>query len=274
MPPLGFSYWFVSHKLAIKRIATALFFAFDIVLGAYLIYLLIVNIGIRQAEHDALIASFLGDGGLAKTAAGAAALAPASLQTGAIATIVSGAAADIVVPVANPNAKWGARFTYHFMVSGKATAPRAGFVLPGETRLLYDLNVEGGAAVQSVEITDVAWVRDIDYQTTYEQRLRGIEFTGVEYIVPEELSIGEQLPISRVRFTVANKTAYSYRDARFTVVLLSGSATVGVNSVALDELRTGQSAAMEATWFGRLPRVTSVQIVPEINVLDQGAYLR
>ncbi len=271
---LGFGYWYVTHKLALKRILTVSLIVIDVALVAYVLFLLILNLGIRQPQHDAAIATLLTDGGFASIGAARDTQLPRNIQISGIETLASGAFADIIATLVNPNQKWGATFTYSFALASGTTRARTGFVFPGETKRIYDLNVENGTTVTSVNLSNVTWMRENNFAALYAARISPLAFSDIQYIPAQELQVSDKVPVSRVRFTVGNNTAYNYRDPGFTVILLSGTSIAGISSIFTDQLLSGERKTLEVTWFTRLPRVTTVQVIPEINILDPNVYLK
>lgn len=271
---LGFGYWYVTHKLALKRILTVALLVADVLLVAYLLFLLIINLGIRQPQHDAAIASLLTDGGFASISAARDTQLPRTIQISGIETLASGSFADIIATITNPNQKWGATFSYSFSLASGTTRARSGFIFPGETKRIYDLNVENGTTVTSVNLSNVTWARENNFSSLYTERITPLAFSDIQYIPSQELQVSDKVPVSRVRFAVANNTAYNYRDPGFTVLLLSGTSIAGISSIYTDQLLAGEKKTLEVTWFTRLPRVTTIQVIPEINILDQSVYLK
>ena len=47
---------------------------------------------------------------------------------------------------------------------------------------------------------------------------------------------------------------------------------VGVNRTSLSSLESGVEEEVTVNWFGTLPSVSEVQIVPELNIFDLEVY--
>ena len=47
---------------------------------------------------------------------------------------------------------------------------------------------------------------------------------------------------------------------------------MGVNRTTLSALESGDEIEVAVNWFGSLPSVSSVEVVPEINLFDLDAY--
>ena len=73
-------------------------------------------------------------------------------------------------------------------------------------------------------------------------------------------------------FSLSNDTAFSYYDVGLFVLLKRGSAIVGVNKTTLSTLNSGEETDVTVNWFGTLPSVSQVEVIPELNIFDLGVY--
>ena len=125
----------------------------------------------------------------------------------------------------------------------------------------------------ALELTEIEWHRVDhhvvgDYTIWSADRLdldvRDVAFTS-------DLAVDSQT-IGRVSFVVTNNTAYSYYDPAFFILLKRGPSVVGVNRTTLSSLDSGETREVAVNWFGTLPSVGSVEVVPEINLFDLDVY--
>ncbi len=87
-----------------------------------------------------------------------------------------------------------------------------------------------------------------------------------------ELEIDSE-EIGRVSFTVRNTTAYSYWEPSFTILLMRGGSVAGVTRTTLTRLKSGDERSVAVNWFGSLPAVTKVEVIPEVNLFDPDVYM-
>ncbi len=269
------SVWWVTHRALLKRIGFALFIAVDAALllfgGWHLLDAFAVSYGVEQNAVMRMVA--LGQSDLhAYTAANAA----VDLEVGDGRVIsIGGGRYDLYATLANQNEDWWAEFTYAFSIGGEQTESREGFILPTQEKPVAELAVESASPIPSASLVlqDVRWHRvDAhgipDYATWADDRLNlTISASSFE---KETRFDGEVF--GRTAFTIENDTAYSYYDVGLFVLLLRGSSVVGVNRTTLSALESGVETEVTVNWFGTLPSVSQVQVIPELNIFDLEVY--
>jgi hypothetical protein len=182
---------------------------------------------------------------------------------------------DFYTTIQNLNDDWWAEFTYSFLMDDGATDSRTGFILPSAEKPIAELAIESLSPIQSVSlvIEDVRWHRVDhhavpDYPTWANDRIHFVVSTSS---FEKETRFDGQT-FGRTSFTIENDTAYSYYDVGVFVLLLRGSSVVGVNRTTLTSLESGVESMVTVNWFGTLPSVSEVQIIPELNIFDLEVY--
>jgi len=56
--------------------------------------------------------------------------------------------------------------------------------------------------------------------------------------------------------------------------LKRGDAIVAANRVVLSRVASGETRTVSMDWFEQLPSVTDTEIVPVVDYLDPGAYMK
>ncbi len=268
---LGFAYWYVTHKAMLKNILTVFLIVVIFILVAYNLYLLIFNLVIYQKNHQAVLNDFITAN--PNYAVLRQVSLPQPIQTSQIQVLSNKQGYDLMVEVANPNQDWWATFNYQFQVGQSLTDKRKGFILPGERKKMIDLGVEQGNLASQIVLTNLNWQKEINFVDLYSKRFQ-FDIANVQYVPARELGIGEEIPVSRVNFKVTNDSAYNYRDVNFFIFLMSGDRIVGVNKIVTRELLSGETKDLTVNFFQRLPKVTSAEIVPEVNILDETVFLK
>lgn len=269
------SVWWVEHRAFLKRSAIALFIAFDVVLllfgGWHLLDAFAVSSGAEQNAVMRMVV--LGQSDLrAYTDENAA----TDLEAGEGRVIsIGNSRYDLYTTLLNPNDDWWAEFTYAFSSGDLTTDSRTGFILPSEEKSVVELAVESTSPIQAATlvIEDVTWHRVdhhaiADYETWASDRLNFL--ISASSFEKETRFDGETY--GRTTFMIENDTAYSYYDVGLFVLLLRGSSVVGVNRTTLSSLESGVEAEVTVNWFGTLPSVSQVLVVPELNIFDVEVY--
>lgn len=273
---LKWGYWWVTHKVQVRKVFTVCLGIFG---GALVVYAgfgfldWFFGSGVRERAQIAALTRPQMD-----FVAFNNALSPKPLIIDDAQTLDAGSNSyDMFAQVTNSNLRWWLEIDYKFEAGGVDIPPAKAYVLPGETKFLRSLGVKSETSPGSptLNIVGVHWHRvdqhvvRPDYATWAQMRLN-FAITDVEFKPPDPT---DPIAISRASFTVTNDTAYGYWNVGFFVTLQNGGSIVGVNYVTISELRPGQARTVDATWFGDLPPVTRVEVTPEVNIFDDRVYI-
>lgn len=269
------SLWWVEHRVLVKRIGYGLFIAFDVVLllfvGWHLLNAYAIKYGAEQGIVLRMVA--LGQDDLHRYTLSASA---DDLGQNDVRVISIGDNRyDLYTVLQNPNDDWWAEFEYAFELDDGQTQTRQGFILPMEEKPIVEFAVESGVPISSsaLVIESVRWYRldhhlISDYLTWSEDRLN-ITIENAQY---EQETRFDGEVYGRTTFMVRNDTAYSYYDVGLYILLQRGSSVVGVNRTTLSVLESGDETEVTVNWFGTLPSVSQVEVIPELNIFDVGVY--
>ena len=256
---LKMSYWYVTHKLAIKKWLVVLLLILTILLWFYVGWQLVfyaINSEAESIRTNRLL--FSGVAGLDKLES----TVPQQLQFAGINLLAGqGGRNDFYIQVFNPNPNWLATFDYQFIGSELQAEKRRGFVLPGQQKYLMGLGLETKAV--QVEVTDQKWQRINHFAEIKEARLR-FSVTNEKYISSQ--TSGES---NKISFALTNYSPYNYWETGVQAILYSRGKAVTVNYVVLDQLKTGETRQVEMHWNEELPKIDSLEIIPDINILDE-----
>lgn len=182
---------------------------------------------------------------------------------------------DFLSFATNPNMDWWADVTYHFTYAGDQATDTASTILyPGDHRPLPVVAVASqGVASAKLVIDNVAWHR-IDTHAIPDPAswLTDRLSFSVTDAVYESLALGKET-IGHSTFTITNNTAYGYWSVPLVVMLKRGSSVIGVSTTSIDTFTAGHAQTVDMNWFVTLPSVTSIDVVPLVNVFDPASYL-
>jgi len=268
---LGVSYWYVKHKILLKNILIAFLIILDVILIAFNLYLLIFNLAIYQKDYQQSLTNFVGanpDYAVLRQIN-----LPPEIKITGVTTFSNADKYDIVAEIYNANPMWYAAFDYQFQLGKNLSSKRKGFILPGEKKKIVDLAVVDGNLVSQVIFSDVKWVKEIDFAKLYKEKFK-FDLRNVKYIPTQELGLGEKVPVSRVSFDIENLTAYNYKNLNLLILLNSAGQLVAVNQIPSGILLSGKTSSLEISFFQRLPKIDSVDIIPEVNIFDETVFLK
>lgn len=270
-----FSLWWVKHKILLRRIGYGLFIFVDAAMFFFVAWIFLDSFALSYNAEERAIYEIvaLGQDDLhGYTLARAA----GDLEIGQARVISIGSGRyDLFSIMKNPNGNWWARFTYHFQYSGGESEEREGFLIPWQEKPIVELAIELDRPPESAEliISGIKWQRVdskivSDVADWMDDRLN-ILITDKLF---ETIASSNNQNIGRVTFDVFNDTAFSYYDFSFLVLLKRGSSIGGINKTVLGELKSGEQVEVSLNWFGVLPSVSEIEVVPDINIFDMDVY--
>jgi hypothetical protein len=193
------------------------------------------------------------------------------LPTVSSAAVLSGRdaqAADFVAWAENPNPDWYVEIEYVFSWTGGGTLSASAFILPKSKSALISQGITVNFLPENVQIsiTPKKWLRLTDKEIL--ARLADFK----DKIVISGAQSSREAGLTTAVYTVQNNTIYDLLTPRFAVVLTQGEtpAAVGINEITI--LPSLGSETLELRWLQTLPENLSVEVYPQINVLDQSGY--
>ncbi len=269
---LKYGYWFVTHKAQMQLAIRVFLIVLCIVFYGYALVRLTIIYAIEQPEYEQSLLTaaldYINVPGVHESSR------IQDLQVVSRDVLAQGGGkVDVVARVRNPNTKWALEsFTFRFALGSTVYEGRKAFLLPGEEKFLMLLNVDGaGSGTPQLFIDEPQWKRVVQYETWGPERLR-FTISDKQFIPSRQGEISGQLPVSEVRATIANNTAYNYNEVIVQIGLYTGSRLVAVNQVPLPDFLSGQRRPIAAIWSANLPPVTTVDIIPTVLILAPEAY--
>jgi hypothetical protein len=268
--------WWIEHRGPLKRIGTALLAVFDATFLAFSAFGLLDAFVLSVDREDRAVAEMVAFGQVdLRQFSLAHAAKPLSVSETQILAL-SDQRYDFSSTLSNPNKEWYAEFRYAFMVGDQETDEASSFILPSEEKPIVSLAfaLESKPARARLEIRHLAWHRVdahaiLDYDRWKEDRL-GWEISDV--VFSRDLQIdGEE--IGRMSFSAVNRTAFSYWEPVFTLRLMRGNSVVGVSRTTMDRFESGDARDVTVHWFGAIPAVTRVEVIPEVNLFNSEEYM-
>ncbi|MEK7653374.1 MAG: hypothetical protein AAB358_02765 [Patescibacteria group bacterium] len=255
---LKFSYWYVSHKIVLRRWLAGFLIAISAGMFFYVIWQLVFYfIGFRQ-DREWLARILTSDQNIGADLEN---LKPQPIQI-SNPEIFKGAGErdDFLVSVINPNKDWLATFDYQFADPAAGGLIAKGFILPGEEKYLFgSAQSDAGVAFQ---ISNQKWQKIKNYETLYNNHFR-FSITDDEFtpaVSPSEPS--------RLSFKLANNSAYNYWEVGVLALLMNGGNIETANQIVLNDFKSGETRDVEINWNMNLPRINSFEVIPEVNFLD------
>lgn len=186
---------------------------------------------------------------------------------------------DFLVQIKNPNDRHWATFEYHFSTNNKELGRSKSFILPGESKYLVSLANEFDFSPTNVKIVfdSFNWGRvnrhEIPDWEEYRYDRLDIAVDKKEFLPAKVSGLSEKLNLNNLKFETTNKTAYSYWNIDFVILLWNNNAVVAVNKYSLPEFATLQTRTIEMSWPGILSRIDKIDVLPELNIMKKDIYM-
>lgn len=270
---LKFGYWYVTNKLKLKKALVISLIVLNVGLFGYSIIMgiiLLLQLDTHQQIQDSL-GSDLIDYNYFHEQNKPKEIVMASLDI----LPTTGGRYDIVAKVKNPNTRWYVEnIVFQFVSASEIAYQGESFILPFEEKNLIAFGVDKPIKLGNLtlNIDDISWQRVSNYEEFAESRL-DFRVSDIEFITSRSSGLSSRLPVSQSRFMVTNNSAYNFWQVGFYVLLYSGNQLVGINYTTIDQFLSEQTREVSINWFESLPSVTRTQVVPELNILDENAYI-
>ena len=270
---LKLSYWYVTHKLQLKKLLVIFLIFLCVILYGYSIYraamiLLVEDQGFKQ-DVGLLSTDLIDYSSLRQINQ------PKDLEILSFDTIGGqDNRYDFVASVRNPNSQWVAReVTFQLLVGGTVVAEKTSFVYPGEDKYVAFFGQEiSGYNNPVLNIAKVTWRRYRDFVELAEPRLK-FEVADIKFDSARESGIRGDLPVSKLTFKIINNSGYSYWQVGVYMILLSGGQVVGANYTSLDQFRSNEARDVDMRWYESLPTVSQVEVLPEVDILSPSSFM-
>lgn len=268
------SYWYVAHKVLLRKILIGILIGFSTVTLGYGLWgffdYLVLDYGNRKAMFEELVNSRV------LTQEWIQSHAPQPIDMDKTYIFSSGDDYDFLVKIENKSPYYWAEFDYKFTYSGGETETQKGFILPLEQKWVGFLAFESESRPSSarLEIEQLSWnrvdTREVPDYELWKAEHMNIKITDVEYISDVIL---DSERFSKTKFTAQNLCAYGYWQIGFYIIAYRGATPAGVNYVKLDRFRSGALETVEVSWFDTLSGVSKIEVEPEVNLFDDDIYM-
>ncbi|MBI4122286.1 MAG: hypothetical protein HY461_03060 [Parcubacteria group bacterium] len=269
---LKWGYWFVVHRDQLKRLLVIALISLSVILFGFSLFRVVQFYVFEQDDYVRLLGAAATD---YIDIEGIHQLNRIEEMQVISRQVIAGTGGnvDVVARVRNPNAKWALKsFTYRFAVGTTVLPEEQGFLLPGEEKFLFALNVRAPASgTPQLLIDNEQWQRVILYEKWGPERL-AFKITEKAFTPARSGELSGQLPISEASATLTNTTAYNYNQVDVQIGLYSGNRLVAVNLLPLPNFTSGQVRTLSSRWTVALGAVSTVEIIPTVNILDLVSY--
>ncbi len=263
------SYWFLTHKDQIRRTVIIVLSGICLLIWAYVIFLSTTIIFIPWKSYQGIFSDLKKQYTLFPIRT-----LVQDIQKDDVSFVQSEEGTyDIYVRIKNPNALWRVYFDAIFSVDGTPLKPQRSFLLPDEEKyLIYGgLKRATSPATLGIEFKNISWKRiSKKEKEAMSQRMR---FTVKDIkIAPVQQTDGGAVSYTKVTFKILNETVYRFWEMSVPIVLKAGDKIVAINTLPLINIGSDETRIMESRWYTDLSTVTSIDVMPTVDIFDSGLY--
>lgn len=262
---LRLQYWWVNHKLELRR--------------WWVLVLLVLDAFLLIAATTMLLLAASGSAALTRhiPAEAQRARQPLQLTARPHAIAVNGewgvrnenGNTDFLARLANLNAEWFAEsVTVTFAVDGNDLEETVNtFLMPGEERYVF-LKDQGplakGASV-TARVSSTTWTRP---NSLFAAQNTNFSVSGI-VLTPLTLITGQGKEASRVTAEVSNDSIFGFWAVGVNVVVLRGDIPLAASTTTIRNFESFDQETITVQWLSRFPAGVRVVVEPYVNAFDE-----
>jgi len=252
---LKLSYWYISHKLLLRRWLVVFLIIFSSLAWSYVIWQG-VDYALNYQEQKQLenYLLFTSDPSLAAIENSA----PKNISISDVLIFSTDTGYDYYASILNDNKDWLAEFDYRF-VTDKDEQYKQGFVLPGSEQSLMEFSKASDQT--DLQIANIKWVRIDDFEALKNK----MDYFIIEN---EKFTIGQGSDPSELSYEITNKSPYSYWNVDMQVIVENGGTMAGINHSVISQFKSDEKKVINLFWNHKLPSGSAYRILPVVNFLN------
>ncbi|MFA6215944.1 MAG: hypothetical protein WC768_05235 [Patescibacteria group bacterium] len=270
---LNFGYWYVTHKIQLKKWLVIFLIVLSVFLYGYSIYKAVMILVVEEKNYRSDLNSLTSKAidypyfhDLNQ---------PKAIEIISFDAILGREGkSDFVVKVQNPNEKWlAAKVSYQLLSGNLVVEEKSDFIYPGEEKYLAFFGQAVAASDNpTIKIAKVDWFRVNNFTEVSQPKLK-FTVTDTQFKSALESGIHGELPVSILTFKIANDSAYGYWQVGVYMILLNGERVVGANYLDLDQFKSGETRNLDIRWYEPIAAVSQVIVLPAVNIFDPAVFM-
>ena len=269
---LKIGYWYVSHKLLLRRLLILFLIAIDFILFVIGGFGLLDYYVFQQNEvkflYNNLTTSKLNYSYLTEQSA------PQDLAINFTRVISGRGQYDFISEIDNFNSTWYVNeLTYHFEAGSLKTPTKTDFILPQSRKYLIAEAVSSDTLLNNATfvVEEIKWEKYAYFQELHDKILN-IEILEPRFEAPGTLGVSDQLNVSRARFTAYNSSAYNFTNVQMKVIMSRGDSIVAVRDLSFQKFLAGEKRPIEFYLYDLASLPNRVDVFPDVDILNPAAF--
>jgi hypothetical protein len=265
---LRLQYWWVSHKLELRRWWVLSLLILDgVLLLAAGFFVTTTALGSRKVDEAILAGAVRLDRPLNVTER------PQPVSVDGAWDIAGTGTTDFVAQLTNPNTEWlAAAVEVEFSVSGDPIPETvSAFLLPGETRHVFLKRNSASADEHTVaaKVVGLTWEHPEDL---FPAENTAFAVSGV-IVEPLQLITGAGGEATRVTADVRNASLYGFWAVDVNILLYRNGAPVAFSKQTIRTFESSATETVAAQWLRSFGAGVQVIVEPYVNVFDESTIL-
>ncbi|MBT4941578.1 MAG: hypothetical protein HOL80_04340 [Candidatus Magasanikbacteria bacterium] len=183
---------------------------------------------------------------------------------------------SIYTRIKNPNEQFVAEIFFHYDVQGKNTSSESILVMPQSDQFLAVRGVFSGARIRSPKlvIEHIRWKRISPHRIDNISAFVAdrLQFHAGEFTVTPPKSV-DDVGTAQAEIELFNDSVYSFNTPSFFVVLYRGRGVEYIHYTTQLDFLFGQKRILRFATLLPLSSITSIEIIPIIDVFNHDEYL-
>ncbi len=175
---------------------------------------------------------------------------------------------DFVVKAYNPNKDWKVRqVNYTFLVDNYMLEERSEFILPGQNKYLTSFSYSSKIPPQQVEFK----VNNLQWQRIKNEELDKMQI--IDNIIIDNKNFKSSSNLSQLSFEAFNNTHYNFWQIGWQIALYKNEKLYAYNYLTSNTFLATDKRQISATWLEDLSSPGRIEILPDVDVFDEGNYI-
>ncbi|OGF48261.1 hypothetical protein A2533_01925 [Candidatus Falkowbacteria bacterium RIFOXYD2_FULL_35_9] len=263
-------FWYVAHKLLIRRLTILVLALFDLILAIFILYtilnLYLLDLPSKNTMYQALTSPSLNYQYLSEISK------PSPLTVNyAVSIKANDTESNIVAEVSNINTSWYIpEIQYHFESNGEVTEVYTAFVLPAQIDYLMATGVKNITPNQPVTLVvdSIKWKKQAHYPELKE-KIYQLEVQDSKFIPASQTDVAN---VSNLNFSVENKGAYNFWDVYNKILLFQGSRLIYATVYPVAKLDAGEKTDSSLSIFNNISTPSKIEIYPDVDFLNPDSF--
>ena len=202
------------------------------------------------------------------------------LSLSSVGILEDGQKYDFYISLRNINLDYWGSLSYCFVDGTTEVSCGNDFILPNDRKYITALaqDFKNRPVNTQFKIKSLTWNKIDPHQisdwTSYKNDRLNIQIKNIDFVPAVSSELSEKVNLSSLSFTATNNSAYSFYTAPLTILLFKNNQIIGISNYTINEFISLDDRQIKITWVGSFDKPDNIEVLPDINILDQNAYLK